>query len=100
MDEATAVKNLQDRLDQFSSWCQNNNILLSSVKCKVMVFRPKKSPRPFNMPQIFINGDLIEVVEEKRILGTVLDCNLDFDAHFQSVEKSCYSAFNAIKHQA
>ena len=97
-DEATAIKNLQERLDQFSLWCKKNNIILSPWKCKIMIFRPKNSPRPFNMPKIVIDGQIIEVVEQKRILGTVIDCNLDFEAHFQSIEKACFSAFNTIKH--
>ena len=37
-------------------------------------------------------------MEEKRILGTVFDCELNFEAHFSAVEKACYAAFNSIKH--
>ena len=98
LDEIMAIQNLQRRLDAFSEWCKKNNIKISPEKVKIMIFRPKNSPRPYNLPRIFIDGKLIEVVEEKRVLGTVLDCNLNFDAHFQSVEKACFSAFNNVKH--
>ena len=63
-----------------------------------MVFRPKSSLRPFNSPKLFIEDKEIKVVEQKRILGTIIDDQLNFDAHFTSVEKACYSAFNNIKH--
>ena len=98
LDENIAVRNLQRRLNQYLIWCKENNIKVDVDKCKIMIFRPKSSPRPFNLPKVFINNDEIEVVEEKRVLGTVLDCELNFNAHFLSVEKACYSAFNAIKH--
>ena len=97
-DENVAIRKLQERLNEYLIWCKNNNITISVEKIKIMVFRPKLSPRPYNSPRIFIDGSLIEVVEQKRILGTLLDCELTFDAHFQSVEKSCYSAFNILKH--
>ena len=98
MDENVAIEKLQVRLNEFAVWCMNNNVKLSVEKCKIMVFRPRSSPRPYNLPQIYITGELIEVVEEKRILGTIIDCELNFEAHFTFVEKACYSAFNNIKH--
>ena len=63
-----------------------------------MVFRPRSSPRPYNQPKLFLGNNEIQVVEEKRVLGTVLDSELNFDTHFQAVEKACYAAFNKIKH--
>ena len=63
-DEKTAIANLQRRLDEYSIWCKNNNLKLSPVKCKIMIFRPKSSPRPYNYPKIYIDGAMIEVVEE------------------------------------
>ena len=98
VDENVAVEKLQIRLNEFAVWCMNHNVKLSVEKCKIMVFRPRSSPRPYNLPQIHITGELIEVVEEKRILGTIIDCELNFEAHFTFVEKACYSAFNNIKH--
>ena len=63
-----------------------------------MIFRPKLSPRPFNLPKVYIDNKMIEVVEEKRVLGTIIDNELNFDGHFTHVEKACYSALNTIKH--
>ena len=52
---------------------------ISVRKTKVMVFRPPNSPRPFNKIDLVINGDIVEMVNDKRILGKVLDTNLLFD---------------------
>ena len=98
LDENLAVMNLQERLNQYFLWCKKNNIKLSADKCRIMIFRPKASPRPYNQPKIHIGNEEIDVVEEKRILGTILDTELNFDAHFSFVEKACYAAFHTVKH--
>ena len=98
VDENKAIDKLQERLDQYVIWCKNNNVKLSAEKCKLMIFRPKSSPRPFSLPKVYIDNKNIEVVEEKRILGTIIDNELNFNSHFTHVEKACYSALNTIKH--
>ena len=50
-DENIAVQNLQERLNHYLLWCKNNNIKVSVEKCKIMIFRPKSSPRPYNLPK-------------------------------------------------
>ena len=51
VDENVAVKSLQERLNQFATWCKNNNVRLSVEKCKIMIFRPKSSLQPCNLPR-------------------------------------------------
>ena len=47
-EEVTACYRMQIRIDRFDNWCDENNIERSLLKTKVMVLRPKSSPRPYN----------------------------------------------------
>ena len=96
-NEHVAATRLQIRLDCFSRWCLLNNIGISSSKIKIMFFRPPASPRPFNKIEISLNGNVIEEVEEERILGTILDNKLSFIPHFDLTIRKAYGKLNSIK---
>ena len=81
-NELVAANKLQNRLNLFWEWCSVNNTGISSTKIKILFFRPPSAPRPYNKIDINLNGNIIEEVDEERILGTILDTNLSFTSHF------------------
>ena len=96
-DEETARKQMQIRINNFAKWCRENNIETTILKTKMMVFRSKKAPRPYNKVSLTLNGEAVEEVEPHKALGTTIDNQLNFEKHFERVVKSGYSALNQTK---
>ena len=88
--EWVARDKLQSRIDTFSKWCSENNIEVTKLKTKVLIFRNKKCPRPYNKISLTLNGEEIDEVDSAKILGTILDNQLKFDMHFDKVVKAGY----------
>ena len=95
--EVEAARILQTRIDEFGKWCEVNNIDTSCTKTKIMVFRNKRCPRPYNKIRLTLNGEEIEEVSCHKVVGTLLDNELTFIPHFEKVVKSGYAALNQVK---
>ena len=81
--------------------CKENNIEASILKTKMMVFRNKKSPRPYNKVSLTLNGEAVEEVESYKALGTTIDNQLNFEKHFERVVKKwvlCSEPNQKIQH--
>ena len=96
-EEVTACYRMQITIDRFDNWCDENNIERSLLKMKVMVLRPKSSPRPYNKISLTLGGEVIEEVESHKTLGTTIDNQLNFELHFEKTVKAGYSTYNQIK---
>ena len=97
-DEEWVVREImQGRIDDFFEWCKENNVEATKSKTKFMVFRPKKSARPYNKIRLYLNGEEIDEVEATKILGTTLDNQLSFTNHFEKAVKSGYATLNQLK---
>ena len=95
--EVEAARILQIRINEFGKWCDDNNIDASCTKTKIMVFRNKKCPRPYNKIRLTLNGEELEEVSCHKVVGTLLDNELSFVPHFEKVVKSGYAALNQVK---
>ena len=88
---------MQERVNLFGAWCKKNNIEAIKKKTKIMVFRNKKCPRPYKKVTITLNGEEIEEVDYAKILGTIVDNQLNFEKHFDKVVRSGYASLNQVK---
>ena len=81
--------NMQDSLDQVSSWCNNNHMVINPIKTKSMTIATRQkhqlSPLPFNL---VLNGAKTDQVSEHRLLGITVDNKLRWDSHINNVCKT------------
>ena len=59
--------------------------------------RPKSSQRPYDKITLWLKGKPIDEVDFHKILGTVLDNQLSFEAHFQQVVSRGYGVLQSNK---
>ena len=70
-------------LSLISSWGRNNDLKFGLKKCKVMWFQNKRDRQ--NFPEIRMEGEVLEQVQEFKYLGLILDEGLTFKAHIETV---------------
>lgn len=74
------VERANSSLDVFSRWCNFNKLSLNASKTKYILF----SPSPIvNMPNLEIQGGVIERVSTYKYLGLTVDEGLKFDSHIK-----------------
>ena len=77
---------MQDSLDQVSSWCDNNHMVVIPIKTKSMTIATRQkhqlSPSPLDL---VLNGVKIDQVSEYRRLGITIDNKLRWDLHTNNV---------------
>ena len=81
--------NMQDSLDQVSSWCDNNHMVINPIKTKSMTIatRQKHQLSPLHL-DLVLNGAKIEQVSEHRLLGITIENKLRWDSHINNVCKT------------
>ena len=62
-------------------WCLKWNMEISPYKTEVMVFPPPNTPTP--KVKMNINDKDIKQLQHKKVLGILVDENLDFNLHIQ-----------------
>jgi hypothetical protein len=81
---------LQDEVDKIVLLCEQRNQRLNSIKTKTMIFNPLRS---FDMvPDISITpGISTEVVEEYKILGTIIRSDMKTISNTENICKRAYA---------
>ena len=69
---------LQSDLDSICKWLKVNNLVLNTKKTKCMLFCHEGYHHGL---ELFMNGDLIELVDTFKFLGIWWDSHLDFVTH-------------------
>ena len=72
-------------VDEFVNWCHASFLQLNTKKTKVIIFdfRAKGGTHQ----QTLVNGDPIEIVDEYKYLGTVIDRKLSWDSNTSVIYK-------------
>ena len=81
-DLIKVVSQFKLKFEKISSWIKNNNLFINWSKTKFMYItsgRMKKCILPEN---IFLEKKQVEVVNEFKLLGCILDSKLTFNQHF------------------
>ena len=78
---AKSVQNLQDDIDSLNVWCSENGIRANTEKTKVMVFGTPNMLHKVPVPDIELNGELLQVVSTYKYLGITLDTRLSYNVH-------------------
>ena len=78
--------NLQPSIQEVTDWCSANTMLLNPEKTKSMVVATRqKHQRSIPPLRLMLNSQVIEQVSEHRHLGVILDDQLKWQAHINSI---------------
>ena len=85
--------NLQAALNNVSTWCLNNGMVLNAAKTKVvLITTPQKRSRLVNQSLILKYKDVnLEVTSGDKILGVHINENLKWDEHIKFLRKKISS---------
>jgi hypothetical protein len=84
---------LQEDLNSFASYCENNHLILNADKCHVISFSRQRNLIDSDYS---ISGEVIKRVHEIRDLGVTLDCKLRFDTHISNVIHKAFKQLGLI----
>ena len=85
----TEKNKIQDQLNNLCDYADENQMKLNKDKTKVMLFNPAKQ-WDF-MPEIEVGGQILEVVDEYKLVGVMISSNLKWDENTDYITKKAYS---------
>ena len=80
---------LQAELRKMVQYCEENKMMINGDKTKVVLFNTLRN-YDFT-PQLVLNDKTLEVVEEFRLLGLIIQSNLGWQANTNNICKKAYS---------
>ena len=82
-------QNLQIALNELQTWCRNNGMVLNSAKTKVMFVTTNQKRQRLNNDKLklFYNDDVLQTINNDKILGVFVDNNLTWSEHVKHVTK-------------
>ena len=95
IDEVSEIA-MEDSKEVITVWCPKWNMEISPEKTEVMVFPPPNTPTP--KVKMNINDKEIKQVQHKKVLGIIVDENLDFNLHIQERKNKGFKALKCIEH--
>ena len=80
---------LQERLDQVSCWCDNSSMVINSKKTHSMTIatRQKHQLLPLSL-DLLLHGVKVEQEAEHRLLGIIIDNELRWDTHTDTLQNT------------
>ena len=82
-------ESLQSALNDISSWCFSNKMVLNPTKTECMLVAPRQKLQKDLPPlNLFLNSHPIQQVREHRTLGVTIDHCLEWQPHLDNVCKS------------
>ena len=76
---------LNDELLCLSKWFAANRLSLNIKKTNYIIFSSSRKKIPTNLPNLNINGNVIERVRYAKFLGIYIDDHLDWSEHIQQI---------------
>ena len=89
---------LQQGVDDVSSWCKYNNMVLHPDKTKSMLIttRQKRQIQPLLL-KLTVNAVQVEQVSQHEILGVIIDDEFTWQAHISSLTKKISSNLHLLR---
>lgn len=84
IDPDTMRRTMQRTINKVVEWSEGNHLGIHPRKTEAIVFTRR---RKWTMKNLKVNGTPIEFREEVRVLGVIIDKQLTFRSHCQSVKK-------------
>ena len=89
-----SIEQLSDDLKLMAGWCCTNRLVINPKKMELIIFRTRQfRARTDGIDEIRIKflDQLLEPVAKVKYLGTILDSNLSFNEHVNSLMSSLLS---------
>lgn len=91
------AEHLQNGIDRFSDWCNDNKLRMNVQKCKVITFSRIKNPI---IHTYTINGVPVKRVNETMDLGVMFQENGKFHSHWEYVTNRAVATSKFVKRQS
>ena len=95
-----AASKLTAVLNKVSDWLTSSCLTLNVSKTVGMYFSNKRNAQ--QQPDIFVNGEVITIVDNFKYLGVIIDSNLNFKKHIKKISRNVRVSlinFRHIRHQ-
>ncbi|BHF74305.1 hypothetical protein SprV_0501739000 [Sparganum proliferum] len=93
----TSEEEMQRSMDLFSAACESFGLVINTQKTVVMHQPPPNSATPPNAPQISVNGNQLQVVENVPYLGSTLSRNTKIDDEVANRISKASQAFGRLQ---
>ena len=77
-DRSSVAASLNDDLAVISDWCSRWGMLVNPSKTRGMLISRSRTVEPL-FPDLLIDGSVVEMVSELKILGVIIDSKLSFE---------------------
>ena len=84
-DRSSVAASLNDDLAVISDWCSRWGMLFNPSKTRGMLISRTVEPL---FPDLLIDGSVVEMVSELKILGVIIDSKLSFDKQVRTIAAS------------
>jgi hypothetical protein len=86
-DDIEQIGNIANKvLEKLQNWGKNNGIQFNPNKTKAILFTNR---RKFEKPKIHMNNVRIDIVDEIKYLGIIIDIKLLFNKHIEYITDKC-----------
>ena len=92
LDDEISYRN---NVSHFVSWCEKNFLLLNVKKTKELIINFRNCQT--NVSPLRINGDSIEIINEYKYLGTIIDSKLNWNSNTDAVFKKCQQRLHLLR---
>ena len=86
-DRSSVAASLNDDLAVISDWCSRWGMLVNPSKTRGMLISRSRTVEPL-FPDLLIDGSVVEMVSELKILGVILDSKLTFEKQVRAIAAS------------
>ena len=86
-DRSSVAASLNNDLAVISDWCNRLGMLVNPSKTRGMIIYHSRTVEPL-FPVLVIEGSVVEMVSESKILGVILDSKLTFEKQVREIAAS------------
>ena len=86
-DRSSVTASMNDDLAVISDWCCRWGMLVNPSKMRGMLISRSRTVEPL-FPDLVIDGSVVEMVSELKILGVILDSKLTFEKQVRAIADS------------
>ena len=91
-----AVLSLNRDLARIGDWCKRWGLLVNPMKTKVLVISRSRTLAPISL-NLVLDGTVVELVTDLKVLSFVLDIKLSFESHIRSTAASASSKLGIMR---
>ena len=80
-----------------TNWFSHNELILNERKCKFILFGTRKNLLKFQYVKVCINGHSLEITNELKYLGVILDKSLSWSPQIENTKSKILRNFYVLR---